>query len=35
LAAPIARVRLVATQELLGFVVILVSMVAMHAASEG
>ena len=35
LAALIARVRLVATLELLGFVVILVSMVAMHAVSEG
>ena len=35
LAALIARVRLVATLELLGFVVILVTMVAMHAVSEG
>ena len=35
LAALIARVRLVATLELVGFVVILVSMVAMHAVSEG
>jgi len=35
LAALIARVRLVATIELVGFAVILVSMVAMHAVSEG
>ena len=34
LAALIARVRMVATIELLGFAVVLVSMVAMHAVSE-